>query len=298
MVGYARSRTLGNVHAVLDRFAQRTIEQGLPCSTSEQSGVLGSWASGNVLKKGPPMLYGEILGGLLILLVVVAWSTMRYIPNNRIGIVEKLWSDGRVADGRRGHRLARRGRLPGRHHPRRHPLRPLAMAICHSQVPADHDQAGQDRLCLLPRRRKPRTVADLRRDRRVQQFSGRPQVPRAWRAKRPAAGHPPRRRVCHQHRAVQRDHRRPRLHSGICQEPGGVAASTPATERLQPADHLRQVRRDRHRDGPRRSHAAAGRTDRPRRGDRQGPAQLPQQLSRHRGLPAGRRAGGACSIRR
>ena len=66
----------------------------------------------------------------------------------------------RLVDRRRGDRPARRGRLPGRHPPRRHALRPLALAIRRPQVPADHDQAGQDRLHLLPRRRTIAALAD------------------------------------------------------------------------------------------------------------------------------------------
>ncbi len=52
-------------------------------------------------------------------------------------------------------------------------------------------------------------------------------------------------------------------------------------QRLQPGGHLRQVGLDRHRHRPRRPHAAAGRVDRAGRGHRQGPAQLPQQLPGH-----------------
>jgi uncharacterized membrane protein YqiK len=49
-------------------------------------------------------LWGEILGGALIvlfLLLLIAWLTVRYIPNQRVGVVEKLWSSsGSLSEGR------------------------------------------------------------------------------------------------------------------------------------------------------------------------------------------------------
>src|SRR5579871_6729289 len=49
-------------------------------------------------------LWGEILGGaliVLILLLLIAWLTVRYIPNQRVGVIEKLWSgSGSVSEGR------------------------------------------------------------------------------------------------------------------------------------------------------------------------------------------------------
>src|SRR4051794_41433690 len=39
--------------------------------------------------------------GLLVLPEIVAWLALRYIPNDYVGIVEKLWSPtGSVAEGR------------------------------------------------------------------------------------------------------------------------------------------------------------------------------------------------------
>jgi uncharacterized membrane protein YqiK len=41
-----------------------------------------------------------IIGLLLLLLIVLAWLTVRYIPNDRIGVVEKLWSSsGSLKEG-------------------------------------------------------------------------------------------------------------------------------------------------------------------------------------------------------
>ncbi|MGH7171101.1 MAG: SPFH domain-containing protein [Gemmataceae bacterium] len=49
-------------------------------------------------------LVAEILVGLLIvavLLLLIAWLTVRYIPNQQVGVVEKLWSSsGSVSEGR------------------------------------------------------------------------------------------------------------------------------------------------------------------------------------------------------
>jgi uncharacterized membrane protein YqiK len=41
-----------------------------------------------------------LAGGVLVLLLFAAWLTTRYIPNNSVGIVEKLWSgSGSVPEG-------------------------------------------------------------------------------------------------------------------------------------------------------------------------------------------------------
>jgi uncharacterized membrane protein YqiK len=52
----------------------------------------------------PSPLAGVILVGALIVLVLLllaAWLTVRYIPNQRVGVVEKLWSSsGSVSEGR------------------------------------------------------------------------------------------------------------------------------------------------------------------------------------------------------
>src|ERR687883_112681 len=51
----------------------------------------------------PDLRWGAllVLGVLLLLLVINEALGMRYIPNNRVGVIEKLWSrDGSVTEGR------------------------------------------------------------------------------------------------------------------------------------------------------------------------------------------------------
>ena len=121
---------------------------------------------------------------LVGLVVLCELAGLRYIPNDRVGIVEKLWSaKGSVPEGRII-ALERRGRLPGRPAPRRPPLRPLALAVPHPQGAAGHHPAGQDRLRLRPRRRAAAAEPDARPRRRLQQLPGRPRA--SWRASRPA----------------------------------------------------------------------------------------------------------------
>jgi uncharacterized membrane protein YqiK len=62
------------------------------------------FANGNQTALPLSPLVGEILAGALVALVVlllIAWLTMRYIPNQQVGVVEKLWSSsGSVSEGR------------------------------------------------------------------------------------------------------------------------------------------------------------------------------------------------------
>jgi predicted Zn finger-like uncharacterized protein len=52
------------------------------------------------LVDNPAMLAVASLGALIVLALIVAWLTMRYIPNNAVGVVEKLWSrQGSVTGG-------------------------------------------------------------------------------------------------------------------------------------------------------------------------------------------------------
>ena len=75
---------------------------------------------------------GCVLVGFKLLLMCLG---VRFIPNDRVGIVEKLWSrKGSVDQGRIiAHR--RRGGLPGRPAARRHALRPLAWQYRIHKVP-------------------------------------------------------------------------------------------------------------------------------------------------------------------
>ena len=50
----------------------------------------------------------------LVTLILLWLLGVRYIPHNRVGIVEKLWSPRGSLEGGRHHRARRRGRLPGR----------------------------------------------------------------------------------------------------------------------------------------------------------------------------------------
>jgi uncharacterized membrane protein YqiK len=63
----------------------------------------GVFALGDLLGD-PRWMPVTIVGGILlffVLTVIVAWLTMRYIPNKQVGVVEKLWSlRGSVPEGR------------------------------------------------------------------------------------------------------------------------------------------------------------------------------------------------------
>ena len=103
---------------------------------------------------------------------------IRYIPNNRVGIVEKLWSPrGSVPEGRiialDGEAGFQADVLRGGVH-----FGLLALAVPHPQGAAGHRAAGQDRLRLRPRRRAAAAEPDAWPGRRVQQLPGRPGVPR------------------------------------------------------------------------------------------------------------------------
>src|SRR5581483_32371 len=63
-----------------------------------------SWANGIVAATdASPGQYALVAVVLIVLAFIVLWAAlgMRYIPNNRVGVVEKLWSNrGSVAEGR------------------------------------------------------------------------------------------------------------------------------------------------------------------------------------------------------
>src|ERR1700733_5871848 len=67
--------------------------------------LLLSWCSliGDIESSGLAKLgiyAGAGLLGTLILLMFASWLTLRYIPNNQVGVVEKLWSaHGSVPEG-------------------------------------------------------------------------------------------------------------------------------------------------------------------------------------------------------
>ena len=77
--------------------------------------------------------------GLVVLIVILlvpevwAWLALRYISNDYVGIVEKLWSSERLGAGRPDHRAQWRGRLPGGAVARWYPPRLVALAIRRAQ---------------------------------------------------------------------------------------------------------------------------------------------------------------------
>ncbi len=228
-------------------------------------------------------------------IAVLAWLTVRYIPNDRIGIVEKLWSlrgslkEGAVIalNGEAGYQadILRGGLHFGlwrwQYAVHKFPL----ITIKQGKIGYVFCRGGDQ---LMPSQTLAKVVE-------CNNFQDAQEVSRQRRAKRPPARHPPRRRVRDQHRAVQRDYRGPRVHAGVGEEPGRVATPAQGIAGFQPADHQRQDRSNRHRDRPRRPDLAARRADRPRRGHRQGPAELPQQLPGYRGLPGRRRPPRRCN---
>ncbi len=158
-----------------------------------------------------------VVGSLL-----VYWFSFRYIAHNSVGVVEKLWSwkgsvpEGQIIalDGEAGFEAEL---LRGGLH--------FGYWRWQYQGPANalgDDLAGQDRLCLRPRRRAARVEPDAWPGGRLQLFPRRPRVPcrrdagrwqrRSWTARSPA-GDPPRRRLRDQPRPVRGDCGRPRLHA-------------------------------------------------------------------------------------
>ena len=118
-----------------------------------------------------------------LLFVVILRSMMVYIPNNRVGILEKLISGkGSVHSGFIA--LERRGRLPaGR--PARWLALPDAVPVPRPQHAAGHHPAGRDRLRLRARRRsRSRRRRRSPRNAPRARLPGRPRVPRGRRPAR------------------------------------------------------------------------------------------------------------------
>ena len=110
--------------------------------------------------------------GAFCLAGLAAWLTLRFIPNNAVGVVEKLWSQqGSVLEGR----IIATGDEAGfqvRPVARWRALRLLALAVSRSQDAAGHDPARQDRLRLCPRRQTAAAQPDLGTRCPLQQLSG------------------------------------------------------------------------------------------------------------------------------
>ena len=101
--------------------------------------------------------------------------TFRYIPNDRVGIVEKLWSPSGSVD-ERPHRLERRGRLSARRAARRLALAD-AVPVPRAQDAAGDDPAGEDRLRLRARRAAAAADADAGEQRDRRRLPGRGRLP-------------------------------------------------------------------------------------------------------------------------
>ena len=145
------------------------------------------------------------------------WLTLRYIPNNCVGVVEKLWSpaarcrEGRIIalDGEAGYQaeLLRGGMHFGfwRWQYGVHKVR--LVTIPQGKIGYVYARDGEPlppSQTLGPRRSSATTFRTPARS-----WQRRRRRPRA-RPARPAAGDPARRRVRHQPGAVRRDHRGPR----------------------------------------------------------------------------------------
>ena len=281
----------------------------------------------------PSTLVAAVLAGAAVVLVVLAlfaWLTIARIPNQQVGVVEKLWSRPRLGARGEHHRPRRRGRLPGRPAARRPALRPVALAVPHPQGAAGHHPAGQDRLRLRPRRRAAAAQPDAGPGRPLQQLPGRPRLPgrrpaRTGRSR--ARGQRGRQRAIlregvyainpalfvvitedavYRLRQLLRSRARPKTLAGWQQQqlqrdrrlqPGrGRRARSTAADPLQPeANDQRGQHRHRHR--PRRPVAGARRDHRP--GGRQRPRTIPTTTTttrtpRRSSAPAAAAAGSTC----
>ena len=138
-----------------------------------RDGIVGDFAS--LRGPGGPSGRHSLDRGPVVGVVVLCELTgLRYIPNNRVGIVEKLWSvRGSVTEGRI---IALNGEagFPGRGPPRRLALRPLALAVPDPPRAAGDRASGQDRLRLRPGRRAAGAQPDARPRGCLQQLPGRP----------------------------------------------------------------------------------------------------------------------------
>src|SRR5262249_14461147 len=84
--------------------SRRTPLSFLPCARGVTMFALSLFANGGDVALPVLSWWQHILLGLVILaalLLLAAWLTTRYIPNQQVGVVEKLWSNsGSVPEGR------------------------------------------------------------------------------------------------------------------------------------------------------------------------------------------------------
>ena len=130
-----------------------------------------------------------IVGLVVLVIAACELAGLRYIANNRVGVVEKLWSvkgsvpEGRIIalDGEAGFQAeVLRGGIA---------FRAVAVAVPDPQDAAGRDAARQDRLCLRPRRRGAAAEPDAGPDR----FPATTSRTHAafWGASRPSPDHEP-----------------------------------------------------------------------------------------------------------
>ena len=114
---------------------------------------------------------GWLAGGVLFLVLFRLSNTVRYIPNNRVGVVEKRWSlQGSVESGF----IALSGEAGFQPDVLRGGLHYLhAVPVPRAHGAARHHPAGEDRLRVRPRRRALLADADAGVERRRQQLPGR-----------------------------------------------------------------------------------------------------------------------------
>ena len=165
------------------------------------------------------------------LIVLRIANIFRYIPNNQVGIVEKMWSPkgsikGFIAlHGEAGFEPEiLRGGI--------HIFVPFTYRIHKSDLVT----VGQGRIAyVFARDGAPlgaSQVLGVERHRRQVGFPGCAPLPDRWRPEGPAAQDPARRHLCDQHDAVRRHHGRARLWPRA--EPAGTAACSTACSRPSP----------------------------------------------------------------
>ena len=113
------------------------------------------------------LVVGSLFGAPAVA-ILFAFFAVRHIPNNCVGIVEKLWSPSGSLDEGQLHRDRRQSRLSGRAAARWRARRLLALAVSRPQAAARHDQTGLHRLRLRARRPAARIGPDARTGCRLQ----------------------------------------------------------------------------------------------------------------------------------
>ena len=250
----------------------------------------------DLLSGNPWWVLPAICVAVLVLLIVIidVARVVRYIPNARVGVVEKLWSSsGSVRVGPA--RARRRGRLRARPAARRLPLLP-AVPVPGPPLPDGLGDAGQDRLRVRARRPRPARRPDAGRQRARRRLPRRARLPRRRRPEGPAAQGAARRHARHQPGAVRRHDRGGDLLAAARRAGAGVlrqdARGARPAARLHAGGHPRRERQRRVRPA-RRRHRARRPGPAARRPARRRRRRSPQLVPGARGLPRRRAAGAA-----